>query len=124
MDKTSLVTIKRADGTTVSFSPQTLTVSVNAVDFDSGRMADGTMERNMVGEKRKAQIGLPPMHSAKLNEIMGVICGLENVSFEATFPDPWLGTYSGTFYVGDRSAPIYSCALDLWDKVTFSIVEY
>lgn len=124
MDKTSLVSITGADGTVISFSPQTLTVSVNAVDFDSGRMADGTMERNMVAEKRKAQIGLPPMHSAELNEIMKVICGTNNVSFEATFPDPWTGTYTGTFYVGDRSAPIYSCALDIWDKVTFSIVEY
>lgn len=127
MDKNTKVTITgKVNGnvTSVAFSPQDLTVEINGVDFDSGRMANGMMERNMVAEKRKATISLPPMHSAELQEIMSVVCGLENASLQATIPDPWLGTYSGTFYVGDRSAPIYNCALDIWNKVSFSIVEY
>lgn len=110
----------------VSVLPQELTVSIQAVDYDSGRNADGTMERNMLGEKRKAEISLPPMHSAELKTIMNAICGTNNVAFQATFPDPWssTGTYTGTFYVGDRSAPVYNFSLDIWDKVSFNIVEY
>ena len=110
----------------VSFAPQKLTVDIQAVDYDSGRNADGTMERNMLGEKRKAEISLPPMHSAELRLIMNAISGTENAAFQATIPDPWTssGTYTGTFYVGDRSTPVYNFSMDIWNDVSFNIVEY
>lgn len=110
----------------ISVLPQELTISIQAVDYDSGRNADGTMERNMLGEKRKAEISLPPMHSAELRPIMNAISGTEHAAFQVTMPDPWTssGTYTGTFYVGDRSAPVYNFALDIWNNVTFNIVEY
>ena len=110
----------------VSFAPQELVIDIQSVDYDSGRNADGTMERNMLGEKRKAEISLPPLHSAELRRILNAVCGTENVKFFASFPDPWssTGVYSGEFYVGDRSSNVYNFALDLWTDVKFNIVEY
>lgn len=106
--------------------PQEMTVSINAVDYDSGRVADGTMERNMLGEKRKVELTFPPMHSAELRRIINAVSGTDNAKLTATFPDPWssTGTYSGDFYVGDRSAPVYNFSMDLWNNISFNIVEY
>ena len=110
----------------VEIPVQEMTVTINAVDYDSGRNADGTMERNMLGEKRKVELSLPPLHSDALRPVMAAISGTEHAAFTASFPDPWVagGVYSGEFYVGDRSAPVYNFALDIWNNVKFNIVEY
>lgn len=125
MNANSVVTFGTG-ASAVSFVPQELKVNIQAVDYDSGRNADGTMERNMLGEKRKAEISLPPLHSAELRQIINAVSGTEHVKFIASFPDPWVasGVYSGEFYVGDRSTNVYNFALDLWTDVKFNIVEY
>lgn len=121
-------TFVKANG--VLFSPQEMTVSIQAVDYDSGRTADGTMHRNMVAQKYKYSIKLAPMHSGDelvpgggqtLPDLLNVLMKAE-FTFEA--PDPvTMGVKSGTFYVGDRSIPVYNFKLDIWDSLSFDVIE-
>lgn len=110
----------------VTFSPQEYSLVISGVDFETGRVASGMMERNQVGEKRSCKITLPPMHTAELAPILRAINGVEHTSFTATVIDPSQETcyYTGTFYVGDRTMPCYNAHLDLWDASTFDIIEY
>ncbi|MBO7673613.1 MAG: hypothetical protein J6S63_01230 [Atopobiaceae bacterium] len=125
LDDTFKITI--TDGVdTVTFSPQEYSLVISGVDYDTGRVASGMMERNQVGEKRSCQIQLPPMHTAELQPIMKIVSGVVHTSFTATIVDPTQpsGYYTGTFYVGDRTLPAYNFHLDLWNGATFDIIEF
>lgn len=125
LDDTYKITI--TDGTdTVVFSPQEYSLVISGVDFETGRVASGVMERNQVGEKRSCKMTLPPMHTDELMPIMKIVSGIEHTSFTATIVDPTQATgyYTGTFYVGDRTLPAYNFHLDLWDAASFDIIEY
>jgi len=125
LDDTYKITITDGNDTVV-FSPQEYSLVISGVDFETGRVASGMMERNQVGEKRSCKITLPPMHTDDLQPIMKIVSGVVHTSFTATIIDPTQATgyYTGTFYVGDRTLPGYNWHLDLWDAVTFDIIEY
>ena len=43
---------------------------------------------------------------------------------DVNYLDPLTNSYqTKTFYVGDRSAPIYNTRLGLWTSVSFNIIE-
>ena len=124
LDDTFQITL--TDGTdTVQFVPQGYDFVISAVDYDSGRVANGTMERNMVGEKRSVKIALPPMHTADIQPILKIVSGASHASITATIVDPTqtTGYYTGTFYSGDRTSAAYSWALDLWEGAEFDLIE-
>lgn len=107
----------------VSISPQALTMTISDVDFDSGRDATGKMVRNMVGTKRSYAVTMPPCHTSVIKPVLKAMEGKQ--FFQCSFPDPLsdTGQYRGTFYVGDRSMPIYNYDLDIWNTITFDLVE-
>ena len=115
----------------IKFSPQSLTCSIQDIDYDAGRTADGTMHRNKVTRKLKYQISLAPMHTGEYlytgeeNDIVDLLNQLENETFTAEMPDPFNSgaLTSRRYYVGDRSLPIHNFTLDLWDSISFDIVE-
>ena len=101
-------------------------VSIQDVDSAStGRGADGNMIRDRVAIKRKINLKFPPLTQAEMSKLLTAV---SPVSFTVECVDPQEsdGTYSGTFYVGDRSAPIYktnSTGVDLWESVSFNLIE-
>lgn len=109
----------------ITLVPATYTFSIQGVDFESGRVASGEMERNMIGEKRKCQIGTGVVHSDKIRQVLKAINGTSKQEFKATIVDPTSddGYYTGTFYCGDRSMESYSWGIDLWNNLTFDIIE-
>lgn len=114
----------------IRFVPQSLTVAIQAVDYDSGRTADGRMHRNMVATKYKYNIKMAPMHSTdELIKGSGkymsdLLTALLAQSFTFTGPDPvTMGSKSGEFYVGDRTVPVYNFKLDIWDSLSFDVIE-
>ena len=109
----------------ISFVPQSFKWSIQAVDYEAGRVASGDMERNMVNEKRKAEFTLPPVSAKTYHDIMKAICGIANAEFYCTIPDLLSDTYeySGWFYVGDRSIDAYSWGLDIWQNGSFNFIE-
>jgi hypothetical protein len=55
-----------------------------------------------------------------------LLSAVEPVSFPVSCVDPQAGEYSGTFYVGDRSAPVYKTSatgVELWEGVSFNLIE-
>ena len=113
----------------ISFSPQSLTCAIQAVDYDSGRTADGKMHRNMVATKYKYQVKLAPMHSNDklegVHTMSDLLAAMGGAEFQFSAPDPMDASsdYSGTFYVGDRTIPVYNFKLDIWDSMSFDVIE-
>lgn len=102
--------------------------SLNAVDSASaGRNQSGTMIRDMVTTKIKWQLEFVPCNQTQLSNLLNAISGS---FFEFTYPDPLKasGTSTKTFYVGDRSAPVWEVdrtneSAGLWGNVKMDFIE-
>lgn len=113
---------KRLNVNGVYVAPQQLTCGIMDVDYEAGRTADGKMHRNKVATKRKVSVTMPPCATSVIQPLLAA---MDHASFTVTVPDPREpgGSYTGTFYVGDRTVPIYNYALDIWNGLTFDLVE-
>ena len=102
--------------------PQEMMVRIQDVDFDSGRTADGTMHRNRVNVKRKIELKFPPMSTQEISKVLKAVDG---ESFTVTYLDPYDGAEATrTFYSGDREAPVYNFALNIWKSCSFNLIEF
>lgn len=100
-------------------------VSIQDVDSAStGRGADGNMIRDRVAVKAKINLKFPPLTNAEMSALLSAV---SDVSFSVSYPSPVSGGIrSGTFYVGDRTAPIYKTTADgveLWENCAFNLIE-
>lgn len=125
------------------FKEQSFQITYSDVDLDSGRNADGTMVRNYKGTKKSLEISMPPMSTEELHKLLRFVNVIvaSNPYLAITHIDPRNGTKDtthtkgseayqknhfmvrGTFYVGDRTVPIYSQKLDIWNNISFTFVE-
>lgn len=120
--------------------PQSLTMTIQDVDKDSGRNADGNMWRNRLGVKLKYTITLPPCHTKDMRPILqrltttttgtGSPSGNSHIGFiRCAVPNPLRtgedakGMYVSWFYVGDRTLPVYNYDMDLWNSISFDLIE-
>lgn len=111
----------RIGGTVIPCALKGLTVTYQDVDLESGRAADGTMKRNRVGVKRSISITTPALPPSKVSAILNAV---SPESFSVEFYDPKRGERTtGTFYAGDRPAPVYSDYLNLFDSMSIELVE-
>lgn len=98
--------------------------SMQDIDYDAGRAADGTMQRNRVARKRKLCVTWPPM---SLDKVSRVLSSMTAESFSVTAWDFEAGGYSTmTAYVGDRTITQLSDVLNgsgLCDSFTCDFVE-
>lgn len=103
------------------FYPQELTVSIAAVDYDSGRAASGKMQRKMLGTVYTYSITMPPCDTKTIKEGLRALTGS---SQKCEFFDPITGDMrTSTYYVGDRTAPIYNFKNDIWNAWSFDMIE-
>ena len=88
-------------------APQEFSVGYQTIDADTGgRNASGTMVRDIISEKVKLEIKWGPLSDG---EIFDVLNAVDHAFFEASYPNPKTGGMATkTFYVGDRTAPLYS----------------
>ena len=93
-------------GATVK-APQELGVSYQTIDADtSGRNASGKMVRDIIAEKVKLEAKWGPLSDVEISAILNAV---DASFFEVSYPNPKTGNIATkTFYVGDRSAPLYS----------------
>ena len=90
-------------------------------DSNAGRTEDTLMHKNRIGQKRKIELSWRGLNTAQVSAILQAF---NNEYVEVVFLDALAGTYlSKTFYVGDRSTPMYSSVLDIWENVSFNIIE-
>jgi hypothetical protein len=88
---------------------QPATVTYNRYDMDSEesfRGLDGTMQRDRIATKVKLEC---QWNGLTASEMSTLLQSMESVFFNINYFDPYMGSYTTkTFYVGDRSAPVYS----------------
>lgn len=105
--------------------PQEMDIAYQDVDYDSGRTADGVMHRNKVGMKIKLNLSYPPMSYDDARNLLTNVVGSAD-SFQVRFIDPVYSLsvpHEITVYVGDRSAPVYSTGLKLFQNIKFNLIE-
>ena len=89
---------------------QPATVSYDRYDMDSEesfRGLDGTMQRDRIATKVKLNCQWNALTASQMKQLLG---SMEDVFFPIYYYDPLEGYTTKTFYVGDRSAPVYSIA--------------
>lgn len=102
--------------------PKSFQVSVNDIDGETGRNANGDMVRDRITTKRKLDCEWGMLTQSEMVQIQTAVSA---VFFPVSYPDPVLGQTTKTFYVGDRSAPAYSFTerLKPWNGLKFNLIE-
>lgn len=89
--------------------PQPAEVTYNRYDLDSEdsfRSLSGEMQRDRVAVKVKLECRWNGLTAQQMSQLLQA---MDDVFFSINYFDPHQGGYvTKTFYVGDRSAPVYS----------------
>lgn len=108
--------------------PQSISVSLQDADYNSGRNQTGYMFRDRVrggdNAPRKIECKFPPLTPAQARVVLQAV---KDASMSLTYPDPYTGMYrTATVYVGDRKSPIYwiNDGDILWSELAFNFVEF
>ena len=90
-------------------------------DADAGRTEDGLMHKMRIAQKVHIQLSWTYITNAEASTILNAF-DPEYISVQ--YLDPKANSYqTKTFYVGDRSAPVYNTRLGLWASISFNIIE-
>lgn len=110
--------------------PSEITVSLQDVDYESGRDQSGVMfrDRKRGGNNavRKIECKWNVLNSTDCKTLLMAV---KDASMSLTFPDPYEGNNrTSTVYVGDRKAPIYwkdpATNKWVWKDVAFNFIEF
>ena len=85
-------------------TPKTYEVTVQDLDGETNRNANGDMIRDRIAVKRKLNLEWQPLSQSEISTLLAAV---SSVFFTVTFPDPQQGIVTKTMYVGDRTAPAY-----------------
>lgn len=89
---------------------------------DAGRTEDGTMWKLKIGVVRKISLEWQNIDSRMLENILNAF---NSEYFQVTFYDPRKasGAETSTFYVGNRTMPLYNGALNIWSSLQLNLIE-
>ncbi|WP_455428874.1 DUF6711 family protein [Lactiplantibacillus pentosus] len=112
-------------GGTVVKAPQSLEVAIQDIDAKASRDANGLLHRDRVAIKRKLTVKWGPLTLAENSTILKAVSGQ---FFSCSYLDPQEGAVvTKTFYVGDRTAPIYTLnpvtSDYIWQNVSMNFIE-
>lgn len=112
----------RRVGTAYVRSPSVYTYGLQDVsDPDAGRTEDALMHKNRIAQKVTLGLAWNNISTAEVSEIL---TAFNPEYIEVEYLDAKAGSYlTKTFYVGDRSVPMYSSILNIWQNVTFNLIE-
>lgn len=86
-------------------APKTYEVTVQDLDGDTNRNANGGLIRDRIAVKRKLNLEWGPLTQSEISTLLSAV---SSVFFTVTFPGPQLGMITKTMYVGDRTSPAYT----------------
>lgn len=92
-------------------------------DPDAGRTEDALMHKLRIGQKVKIQLA---WNNISTTETSPILTAFNKEYVDVEYLDPMVGGYvTKTFYVGDRSTPMYNNTIygGLWSNVAFNIIE-
>lgn len=112
----------KINGTTIK-TPSAISFTVSDIDKNSERNAAGNMIRDRVAVKRKLECEWYVMTTAELSLLLNAV---KDTFFSVTYLDGMTGKEeTKTFYVGDRTAPMYSLVngLPTWRGIKMDFIE-
>lgn len=116
-------TILQVNGTYIP-DPSSLQWGLQTVsDENAGRTQDGKMHVNLITRKRKLELVWNGVDFATASEILQAV---NPETFSVTYLDALTNSrLTKTFYVGDRTAPVYSYhdGYRWYSNVSFNIIE-
>ena len=93
------------------------------VDYDAGRVSSGLMVRNKQAMKAKLEFTFPPTKDE--TAIANLLQSVSPEAYYLKYYDPMTATaVTKKFYTGDRTVPVYNFALEIWESISFNVVEY
>ena len=105
-------------------NPSSLQWGIQSVsDSNAGRDMSGKMHVNIVTRKRKLELSWNAVDFETASEILKAVNG---DTFSVTYRDALTNKIqTRTFYVGDRTAPVYSYAVgqQWYSNISFNFIE-
>lgn len=88
---------------------------------DAGRTEDGVMHKQKLRTVEKISLVWVYLTTA---QVSAVLDAFSDEYVNITYLSPAEGKFvERTFYVGNRSAPLYNTVLDRWENISFNIIE-
>lgn len=92
---------------------------------DAGRTEAGVMDKARIGQVVALELSWQNVPTAVAHDILTVF---QPEYVDVQYTDPLFGTGTSyrktkTFYVGDRSAPMYNSEMQLWSNISFGLIE-
>lgn len=113
--------LKSVGGVTVKCPSQYKWEQIDVSASDAGRTEDGLMHKKKIRTVDGITLEWAYPTTAELKAILAAFSA-EYISI--TYLSPTAGDFvTKTFYVGDRSSPMYNSTLNRWENVSFKIVE-
>ena len=116
-------TLIKINGTYIP-DPSSLQWGIQSVsDSNAGRTTDGLMHVNLITRKRKLELVWNGVDFATASEILQAV---NPETFNVTYHDALTNTnLTKKFYVGDRTAPVYSYhdGYKWYSNVSFNLIE-
>lgn len=113
--------IKSVDGYSVKAPSSYQWDMEDLSDSSAGRTEDCLMHKNRIGQKVAVSLSWNNVDTAVASSILK---RFNPEYIEVNYLDPKEGGYvTKTFYVGNRSAPLYNGKLGLWSNISFKIIE-
>ncbi len=111
----------KINGTEIT-TPKSIEFDLNDIDGETNRNAAGEMIRDRIAVKRKLVCEWPPLTQ---NEISALLSAVADVFFTLEYPDAIIGVTTKTFYVGDRTAPMYTYinGVAKWQGLKMNFIE-
>lgn len=103
-------------------TPKSMSISINDIDAETGRNANGTIVRDRVAVKRKIECEWGMLTQEEMQKLLNAVTP---VFFSVKFIDPQIGETTKTMYVGDRTAPVYNfnSKFKLWSSLKMNFIE-
>lgn len=114
--------IRKINGVTVA-TPKSCTVGIHDLDDQTTRNANGDLLRDRIAIKRKLDNEWGPLTVGQMSTLLQAV---SSVFFTVEYFDPQTGSYqTKTFYVGDRTAPVYTVrnGVVLWEGLSMNFIE-
>lgn len=113
--------IKSVDGVAVR-CPSKYTYKLEDVsESEAGRTEDTVMHKLRIGQVVALELSWNNIPTA---DVSAILQAFNPEYIEVEYLDARLGAYTtATFYVGNRSAPMYNSLLGLWSNVSFNIIK-
>lgn len=113
--------LKSVGGETVKCPSQYKWEQIDVSASDAGRTEDGLMHKKKI--RTVDGITLEWAYPTT-TELKAILTAFSAEYISITYLSPTAGDFvTKTFYVGDRSSPMYNSTLNRWENVSFKIVE-